>query len=115
MIARVLQYVNQDDAQAFVREMVSDKVSLLATDESKIYHGLTGYAHGTVNHSRKQYVVGAIHTNTIEGFWSIFKRGIVGSFHKVSAKYLPLYVAEFQFRYNNRFNDDIFGTAIEGC
>jgi len=63
----------------------------------------------------KQYVVGAIHTNTIEGFWSIFKRGIVGTFHKVSAKYLPLYVAEFQFRYNNRLNDDIFGTAIKGC
>jgi hypothetical protein len=55
------------------------------------------------------------HTNTIEGFWSIFKRGIVGSFHKVSAKYMPLYVAEFQFRYNNRENTDIFGTAIAGC
>jgi hypothetical protein len=50
-----------------------------------------------------------------EGFWSIFKRGIVGTFHNVSKKYLHLYVAEFQFRYNNRFNDDIFGTAIEGC
>ena len=44
-----------------------------------------------------------------------FKRGIVGSFHKVSAKYMPLYVAEFQFRYNHRSNADIFGTAIEGC
>ena len=62
----------------------------------------------------EQYVVGAVHTNTIEGFWSIFKRGIVGTFHNVSKKYLHLYVAEFQFRYNNRFNDDIFGTAIEG-
>jgi hypothetical protein len=49
------------------------------------------------------------------GFWSIFKHGIVGSFHKVSAKYMPLYVAEFQFRYNNRDNADIFGTAISGC
>lgn len=58
---------------------------------------------------------GAVHTNTIEGFWSIFKRGIVGSFHKISAKYMPLYVAEFQFRYNNRSNADIFGTAIGGC
>jgi hypothetical protein len=50
-----------------------------------------------------------------EGFWSLFKRGIVGSYHKVSAKYLPLYIAEAQFRYNNRKNPDIFGAAIAGC
>ena len=56
--------------------------------------------------------IGAIHTNSIEGFWSILKRGVVGTFHKISEKYLPLYVAEFQFRYNNRDNPDIFGTAI---
>ncbi len=62
-----------------------------------------------------QYVVGAVHTNTIEGFWSIFKRGVVGTFHKMCAKYMPLYVAEFQFRYNNRINPDMFGTAIAGC
>jgi hypothetical protein len=55
------------------------------------------------------------YTNTIEGFWSIFKRGIVGSFHKVSRKYMALYVAEFQFRYNNRMNAYIFATAISGC
>jgi ISXO2-like transposase domain len=66
-------------------------------------------------HSKGQYVVGAIHTQTIEGFWSLVKRGMVGTFHKVSAKYLPLYVAEFQFRYNNRENDDIFGAAISAC
>jgi len=46
---------------------------------------------------------------------ALSKRGVVGTYHKVSRKYLPLYVAEFQFRYNNRFNADIFGTAIEGC
>ena len=115
VIARVLRSVNRIDAQAFVREMVSDKVSLLATDESSVYKGLTEYPHKAVHHAAKQYVVGAVHTNTIEGFWSIFKRGIVGSFHKVSAKYMPLYVAEFQFRYNHRHNADIFGAAIEGC
>jgi hypothetical protein len=73
------------------------------------------FPHGVVSHSKKQYVNGAVHTQTIDGFWSLLKRGIMGSFHKVSRKYLPLYVAEFQFRYNNRFNDDIFGAAIEGC
>ena len=78
-----------------------------------VYTGLID-PHQTVDHNRKQYVVGAVHTNTIEGFWSIFKRGVVRTFHKVSAKYLPLYVAEFQFRCNNRMNSDIFGTAING-
>ena len=68
-----------------------------------------------VRHTAHEYVVGAVHTNTIEGFWSIFKRGVVGTFHKVSAKYMPLYVAEFQFRYNNRDNAEIFAEAIAGC
>jgi len=115
VVARVIRHVNSFNAQSFVREMVSNKVSLLATDESTVYDGLIEYPRMTVDHHRKQYVVGAVHTNTIEGFWSIFKRGVVGTFHKVSAKYLPLYVAEFQFRYNNRFNSDIFGAAISGC
>jgi hypothetical protein len=65
--------------------------------------------------SAKLRMIGAVHTNTIEDFWGIFKRGIVGSFHKVSRKYMPLYIAEFQFRYNNRENAEIFRTAIEGC
>jgi hypothetical protein len=115
VVARVLDRVTSEAARTFVREMVSDKVSLLATDESRVYEGLTEYNHQTVDHHRKQYVIGAIHTNTIEGFWSIFKRGVVGTFHKMSAKYMPLYVAEFQFRYNNRENADIFRTAISGC
>ena len=88
----------------------------LGADKSltPIYKGLTEYPHLSAHHAAGKYVIGAVHTNTIEGFWSIFKRGIVGSFHKVSRKYMPLYVAEFQFRYNNRFNADIFGTAIGG-
>lgn len=115
VIARVLDRVTKENLERFVRETVSEKVSLLATDEHRGYAGLLEYPHRTVSHSGRQYVVGAIHTNTIEGFWSIFKRGVVGSFHKVSAKYLPLYVAEFQFRYNNRMNADIFGAAIKGA
>lgn len=64
-----------------------------------------------IRKSKGDYVQGVVHTNTIEGFWSILKRGIIGNYHKVSRKYLLLYVAEFQFRYNNRGNEDIFGAA----
>jgi len=60
-------------------------------------------------------VIGAVHTHTIEDFWSIIKRGVVGTFHKVSKKYLPIHVAEFQFSYNSRENADPFRTAIGGC
>jgi transposase-like protein len=115
VIARVLEHVNKPSVEHFVREAVSNKVSLLATDEHQVYGGLKEYPRKSVHHKIEQYVVGAVHTNTIEGFWSIFKRGVVGTFHKVSAKYLPLYVAEFQFRYNNRANADIFGAVIKGC
>jgi transposase-like protein len=116
VVTRVIERADTRTLTSFIREVVSDKVSLLATDDHGAYRKLwTEYPHGWVSHSTGQYVHGNIHTNTIEGFWSILKRGIVGSFHKVSAKYLPLYVAEFQFRYNNRENADIFGTAISGC
>lgn len=116
VVARVIGEISAEAITKFVRECVSHKVSLLATDAWTGYRSLNKeYPHGKVDHGIGEYVVGAVHTNTIEGFWSIFKRGIVGTFHKVSDKYLPLYVAEFQFRYNNRMNADIFGAAIGGC
>jgi hypothetical protein len=60
-------------------------------------------------------VRGAVHTNTIEGFWSMLKRSIIGIHHNVSRKYLPLYVGERAFVYNHRKNEDIFGATIAGC
>jgi transposase-like protein len=115
VVARMIKRADWATLENFVHAMVSDKVSLLATDEHHAYSHLhETFNHGAVRHSTKNYVVGAIHTNTIEGFWSLVKRGIVGSYHKVSAKYLPLYIAEFQFRYNNRDNADIFGAAVKG-
>ena len=116
VVARVIENLKSETLTDFVREAVSHKVSLLCTDEAAGYRKLAKeYPLHTVDHARGQYVVGAVHTQTIEGFWSLIKRGIMGSFHKVSHKYLPLYVAEFQFRYNNRHNEDIFGAAIKGC
>lgn len=114
VVARVIESASKQVLEGFIREACSDKVSLICTDQWPGYFDLTrrGYFHRTVDHSRDQYVVGAVHTQTIEGFWSLVKRGMVGTFHKVSAKYLPLYVAEFQWRYNNRENADIFGEAV---
>jgi IS1 family transposase len=116
VVARVIENTKTETFEQFVREVVSTDVSLLNTDEHSGYRRLSpDYPHHAVRHQAKNYVVGAIHTNTIEGFWSLVKRGVVGTYHKVSRKYLPLYVAEFQFRYNNRENADIFGAAIRGC
>ena len=97
MIARVVANVRAATLEAFVHEAVSHKVSLLCTDQWVGYKHLgKEYPHAVINHAKEQYVIGAVHTQTIEGFWSIIKRGVVGTFHKVSRKYMPLYVAEFQ-------------------
>jgi transposase-like protein len=75
----------------------------LYTDEYTSYKSLQRiYDHQFVKHSRHQYVQGRVHTNTIEGFWSILKRGIFGVYHFTSKKHLQLYVDEFVFRYNSR-------------
>jgi transposase-like protein len=101
----------------FVRNVVSTNVSLVATDEAHHYRHLSkeGLPHEQVTHSRNEYVRGRVHTQTIESFWSLLKRGIIGNYHKVSAKYLPLYLNEFSFRFNNRKNPDIFDRVIAGC
>lgn len=113
VVARMIARVSEHDLARFLNEAVSDKVDILVTDQNVSYSNVgKKFPHSVINHAKGQYVVGAIHTNTIEGFWSILKRGVVGTYHKVSKKYLPLYVAEFEFRYNNRNNPDIFGAAL---
>ncbi|MGB1042958.1 MAG: IS1595 family transposase [Tenacibaculum sp.] len=75
----------------------------LYSDEWLGYSGLNRiYDHSTVKHYQKQYVNGRVHTNTIEGFWSLLKRGIVRIYHFTSKKHLQMYVDEFVFRYNTR-------------
>lgn len=78
--------------------------SAVYTDNFVAYWSLgkTGYRHERVNHEAHVYVSGDVHTNTIEGFWSLVKRGISGVYHGVSTKHLQAYVDEYVFRYNNR-------------
>ena len=116
VVAKVIERADIKTVTRFLQETVNTKVSIIAHDDWMSYRHIPPQLmrHETVNHSKGQYAVGAIHTNTIEGFWSLVKRGVIGTYHKVSRKYLPLYVAEFQFRYNNRENPDIFGEAMKG-
>ena len=82
-----------------------DAASYVMTDESPIYPSATaGFAgHGTVNHSIEEYVRGSFwHTNTVESYFSILKRGVIGTYHHVSAEYLKRYLGEFDFRHNER-------------
>jgi transposase-like protein len=72
------------------------------SDEGGARVGTEFKNHGTVNHSTGEYVRGDIHTNTIEGYFSTFRRGIYGTFHHVSQQHLKRYLAEFDFRYNER-------------
>lgn len=116
VVARVVDNVDTKTLDDFVDQTVSHKVSLISTDDASCYRNLDSWCnHGVVHHAQGEYVCGAVHTANIDSFWSMIKRGIVGTFHKVSKKYLQLYVAEFGFRYNNRKNPDIFGAAIGLC
>jgi transposase-like protein len=74
------------------------------TDEFATYNYVQklGYTHGVVQHGKGEYAVGINHVNTVEGFWSLVKRGINGVYHAVSPKYLQTYLNEYQFRYNHR-------------
>lgn len=81
------------------------KQSYLMTDDAKVYPPISGEfaGHGSVNHSNGEYVRGNFwHTNTVENYFSILKRGITGTFHHVSQQHLARYIAEFDFRYNER-------------
>lgn len=99
-----------------VTNNVSTKADIFITDEWKGYTTVgKQYNHQTINHIKLQYVRPddpRIHTNSIENFWSLFKRGLIGSYHKVSVKHLRRYLDEFSFRFNNREAEDLFGLVV---
>ncbi len=97
--------INNVQAETLTTEIVKSikKTAHLHTDEWLGYRGISKlYNHSIVNHNTREYVNGSIYTNTIEGFWSLLKRGIIGIYHFTSKKHLQKYVDEFVFRYNTR-------------
>ena len=115
-----LRLVRAKDAKsATVREIINanlgSHVEVIVTDESAIYPWALNHMqtskHRTINHTR-EYAHGDVHTNTVESAFSLLKRGIVGTWHKVDAKHLPAYLDEMCFRFNNRKNPYLFRDTI---
>ena len=117
VVARVVPDLKADTLSPLLDAFVSNKAELLCTDELKSYAKAasdTKLPHKTVCHA-ETFVNGNVHTQGVESFWSLFKRAIIGTYHRVSAKYLQAYLNEFLFRYNNRHNDDIFEAVLGNC
>lgn len=101
-VAIVVEAANAGTLYPIIRNHVAAG-SQIMTDEFRAYlHLRHQYQHAIVKHGEGQYVNGTAHTNTIEGFWSLLKRGVVGIYHWVSFKHLNRYVGEFEFRYNTK-------------
>src|SRR5271157_2054632 len=100
-----------------IKDNVSIHATALYTDDSNLYLTAAGciknHSHDTVKHREKEWVRGDVHTaGTIDGYWGLLKRGIIGSFHQVSVKHLHRYLSEFQFKWNNRKHQEIFMLVI---
>jgi transposase-like protein len=98
-----IRKVNSRTMRGLLRNHVSKKVHLI-TDDSPVYPklGKKFNRHSTVNHSIEEYVRGDVYTHTVENYFSILKRGIIGTYHHISNEHMPMYLVEFDFRYNNR-------------
>jgi transposase-like protein len=105
--ARKIQNATKKELHEFIGWHVFPTATIM-TDEWRGYNGLERiYDHQKVRHKKEEYVRGECHTNGIEGFWSILKRGIIGVYHSISRKHLNRYLDEFCFRYNNLKFDDV--------
>jgi transposase len=116
VIARIVPDTRSASVLPKIREFVMPK-SMIFTDELRSYEGIPkirerGYVHRRINHSERVYVMGDVHTNTIEGFWSLVKRGISGVYHSVGREYLQSYMNEYSFRYNRRFDTQPMFTSF---
>ncbi len=100
--------------EAFLKAVVDDHAAAIYTDELKSYKrvGDADTVHESINHKAEEWVRGDVHTNTVESAWSLLKRSIIGSYHRLSAKHLEAYLAEFEFRFNNRENEYLFRDTL---
>jgi len=111
---QVIRGPDRDTLHEFIHDNVSDSAEAIYTDDWPAYNGIedADTRHETVNHSMKQWVHGKVHTNTVEGVWSLLKRSVIGTYHKLSMKHLNAYLDELEWRYNNRDNPFLFRDTL---
>ena len=115
VVAEVADDLSGKGVLAFIKRAIDPDASTLITDEYGAYNVVRRIMdHCVIRHS-ESYVDGEIHTNTIEGVWSLLKRAWYGSHHHYTRRYTPLYVAEACYKYNHRKDDNAFGSFIRGC
>jgi transposase-like protein len=110
----VEKHADRATLHGFIRKHTAPETDRIVTDELPAYAGIADKdtTHETVNHSAEEWVRGDVHTNTVEGVFSLFKRSIIGAHHRLSVKHLPAYLDEHAFRFNNRRNPYLFRDTI---
>lgn len=109
---RLVPSTRRSSLKGFIESTVSDDTQAVYTDELKSYDGITGENHETVEHKAEKWVRGDVHTNTVESAWSLLKRSVVGTYHHMSVKHLPAYLAEMECRFNRRENPYLFRDTL---
>ncbi len=107
VVLRLMDTFNTTTLLAMLKRNVNTSSSIVITDEARFYNKFEDFVEHFVIKHKEAYVQGNIHTNTIEGFWSIVKGGIKGQYRVLSKRYLPFYLAEFAYRYNRRNNKEL--------
>jgi transposase-like protein len=111
---QVIKWAGKDTLHKFIEENTAPDTEAIYTDQLPAYIGIADEdtRHESVNHSIEEWVRGDVHTNGIESVWSLLKRSIVGSYHKVSMKHLDAYLDELEHRFNNRHNKFLFRDTL---
>lgn len=110
----VEKHADRPTLHGFIRKHTTPETGRIMTDDYAAYKGIgdDDTTHETVNHSADEWVRGDVHTNTVEGVFSLLKRSIVGAHHRISVKHLPAYLDEHAFRFNNRHNPFLFRDTV---
>jgi len=115
IILKVVKNAGKKELANFIQESVSEEADAIYTDEWKPYMGAGGLdvSHKTVQHAVEYVTIDGVTTNSIENVWSLFKRAIMGTYHKLSPKHLQAYLEELEWRFNNRENPWLFRDTVQ--